>query len=193
MPANINPNTTTVPDTIPVPKSTPLLRRGSEGDGVKEVQAQLNKVRSNNSQKLSVDSVFGKLTQSRVKDFQNSQIPPLPSDGIVGPQTRAAIDRALSAKASAGTSLLKVGSNGAPVTTIQQKLGRYYEGKVDGDFGPMTKDALIAFQKDYNSGVLDPSSPTPKPPKSPLLVDGIYGPDTVKALDEIIKKKGSLN
>jgi peptidoglycan hydrolase-like protein with peptidoglycan-binding domain len=48
------------------------------------------------------------------------------------------------------TSLMK-GSSGSQVTELQtalQKLG-FYSGKIDGSFGPVTKSAVIAFQKRY--------------------------------------------
>lgn len=56
---------------------------------------------------------------------------------------------------------LKVGSKGADVKTLQKKLGI----TVDGDFGPKTKAAVVAFQKKHS-----------------LIADGVVGSQTWAAL-----------
>lgn len=62
--------------------------------------------------------------------------------------------------------MLRMGSKGARVRELQALLVRAgYAIKVDGDFGPGTKDALKAFQAAHN-----------------LTVDGVYGPETEHAL-----------
>ena len=63
--------------------------------------------------------------------------------------------------------LSKMGSRGEEVRTIQTKLIRwgYLNDKVDGIYGPKTRDAVIWFQK-----------------KNGLTVDGIAGPATLKAM-----------
>ena len=58
----------------------PVLRRGSTGSEVAEVQAQLG---------ATVDGVFGPNTEARVKEFQLQS--GLTADGIVGPATWAAL------------------------------------------------------------------------------------------------------
>jgi len=62
---------------------------------------------------------------------------------------------------------LQEGSTGAAVAKLQAKLKKigFNPGRVDGDFGPATKAALIGFQK-----------------SSGLLADGIAGPRTQTAL-----------
>src|SRR5438309_230163 len=64
-------------------------------------------------------------------------------------------------------SVLKQGSTGPDVTALQTKLKQlgFDPGTVDGNFGPGTKAALIAFQKSKG-----------------LLADGIAGPQTMGAL-----------
>jgi peptidoglycan hydrolase-like protein with peptidoglycan-binding domain len=57
--------------------------------------------------------------------------------------------------------VIKLGSNGPGVTYLQKKLGI----TVDGDFGPNTKAAVVAFQKKHG-----------------LTADGIVGPKTWKAV-----------
>lgn len=58
--------------------------------------------------------------------------------------------------------MLRMGSSGAGVRELQRLLGRAgYAVKVDGDFGPTTKKAVMAFQKAQG-----------------LEVDGVVGPAT---------------
>ena len=63
--------------------------------------------------------------------------------------------------------LSKYGSRGEEVKQIQTKLKRwgYYNGNVDGIFGSQTLEAVKYFQR-----------------KNGLKVDGIAGPDTLKAM-----------
>lgn len=59
------------------------------------------------------------------------------------------------------------GSQGEKVWKLQERLQAlgYYEGEVDGQFGPGTRDAVIAFQK-----------------KNRLDADGMAGEETQKVL-----------
>ncbi|MCF4966903.1 peptidoglycan recognition protein family protein [Nostoc sp. CMAA1605] len=63
--------------------------------------------------------------------------------------------------------LLKLGSIGQDVIELQQKLADkgFSPGRIDGDFGENTRQAVIAFQRSVG-----------------LTDDGIVGPDTRKAL-----------
>ena len=63
--------------------------------------------------------------------------------------------------------LLREGDTGHAVVKLQARLKKvgFNPGRVDGDFGPATKAALIGFQK-----------------RSGLLADGIAGPRTLGAL-----------
>lgn len=62
---------------------------------------------------------------------------------------------------------LRTGSNGDDVVQLQARLAElgFLSGKADGDFGPATEAALIAFQKSKG-----------------LQADGIAGPNTLAAL-----------
>ncbi len=75
-------------------------------------------------------------------------------DGIIQTQTAQA-------------AVLKQGSRGTDVRTLQKKLKNwgYYKGSVDGIFGPKTKEAVKYFQR-----------------KNKLTPDGIVGTKTLKAL-----------
>ncbi len=68
---------------------------------------------------------------------------------------------------TASAAVLKQGSKGSEVTTMQRKLKNwgYYFGSVDGIFGAKTKEAVKYFQR-----------------KNGLSVDGIVGNQTKKAL-----------
>lgn len=63
--------------------------------------------------------------------------------------------------------VLKQGSSGTNVKTMQQKLKNwgYYSGKVDGIFGPQTRSAVLYFQR-----------------RNGLVADGIVGKKTLAAL-----------
>ena len=67
----------------------------------------------------------------------------------------------------ANAAVVKTGSRGQIVKTIQTKLKRwgYYNGSVDGIFGTQTKTAVMYFQR-----------------KNGLTVDGIVGSATAKAM-----------
>ncbi len=73
------------------------------------------------------------------------------------------------AQAALGDSTLKLGSRGQDVVELQTKINYvgFNVGKADGIFGPMTKQSVINFQRAYR-----------------LAVDGIVGPNTVKALNQ---------
>jgi hypothetical protein len=62
---------------------------------------------------------------------------------------------------------LRFGSGGSDVKKMQRLLSKIYGIKIDGDFGPVTHNALIKFQRENG-----------------LMPDGIYGPKTRAALEE---------
>lgn len=74
--------------------------------------------------------------------------------------------------------VLKVGSSGSQVRTLQTKLNNwgYDAGKVDGIFGSATKAAVIRFQK-----------------KNGLVADGIVGAKTAAALGMTLSSSSSSN
>ena len=78
----------------------------------------------------------------------------------------------------ADAAVVKVGSSGATVTTIQTKLKRwgYYTGSVDGIFGAKTKAAVQYFQR-----------------KNGLTADGIVGSATAKAMGISLSGTASSN
>ncbi|HEU5138439.1 MAG TPA: peptidoglycan-binding protein [Bacillales bacterium] len=72
--------------------------------------------------------------------------------------------------AELGDETLHQGMTDQDVKPLQRQLKDfdYYDDKVDGSYGPITFDAVSAFQKDYG-----------------LLVDGIFGPKTFDALKKV--------
>ncbi len=64
----------------------PLLRRGSQGSTVRELQ---NRLQSHGFSPGTIDGIFGAMTEAAVKAFQRSRS--LTVDGIVGPQTWGAL------------------------------------------------------------------------------------------------------
>jgi hypothetical protein len=65
------------------------LQQGSQGTQVQFLQKLLNAQPDAPQPLLTVDGIFGSLTNAAVLDFQSQQ--GLATDGIVGPQTRAAL------------------------------------------------------------------------------------------------------
>ncbi|HEY2017917.1 MAG TPA: peptidoglycan-binding domain-containing protein [Bryobacteraceae bacterium] len=66
-----------------------VLRRGHYGDGIDLVQIALNAHPPSRFPSLKIDGIFGSNTERRVNEFQHDQH--LSEDGVVGPETRAAL------------------------------------------------------------------------------------------------------
>jgi peptidoglycan hydrolase-like protein with peptidoglycan-binding domain len=117
----------------------PTIKLGSSGPAVKLAQQRLDK----RGYHLAQDAIFGGVTKNRVTSYQtdrhNDTVQPLDIDGIVGPKTWARLDPPLT----------KEGAKGDAVKLLQHLLNDhgFSVGAVDGDFGPKTKAATIAFQK----------------------------------------------
>ena len=77
---------------------TEKLRWGSQGASVEQLQTALNE----HGTSLEVDGKFGKLTHGAVKDFQRSH--DLKIDGVVGPETRGALNGGGASISGGGTS-----------------------------------------------------------------------------------------
>ena len=112
------------------------LRQGSTGDAVSELQVLL--WRKGYLSNGDCDGNFGPKTLSAVKAFQ--AVHGLTVDGVVGPKTWAAFF---------GSNFNK--SDVSDIKAIQKKLQRlgYYDGEIDGRFGPKTRQALIDLQRFY--------------------------------------------
>jgi peptidoglycan hydrolase-like protein with peptidoglycan-binding domain len=162
--------------------SSTAVRRGSTGARVFALQERLAEL---GYYQGAIDGDFGAGTESAVIAFQSNN--GLVADGVVGPSTEAALrdSNAVSAiQASpaaspsapastfptAGDGLLELGESGREVIALQtqlQSLG-FYNGVVDGEYGPSTRDAVIAFQRSRG-----------------LVPDGVAGPQTIGLLDQL--------
>lgn len=77
-----SPTTPSLPAPDDSPKARAVLRRGSKGTDVRQLQSVLL---------VDVDGDFGPITERAVRDFQSTNR--LVVDGIVGPKTWAALDQ----------------------------------------------------------------------------------------------------
>lgn len=116
------------------------LNIGCNGSDVSQLQDDLN---LKGYYCGPADGKFGPRTQQAVTALQRES--KCEVDGIVGPQTRQALS-------AYQPRLLLQGCTGSDVARLQQTLNErgYYCGTVDGEFGPRTYQAVIAFQKDNN-------------------------------------------
>ena len=83
------------------PEGAELLREGARGNGVADLQVLLTGLGYTDARDrpLQGDGMFGPRTGEAVRAFQQAQ--GLPPDGIVGPETRGALDRAQKLKSDA--------------------------------------------------------------------------------------------
>jgi peptidoglycan hydrolase-like protein with peptidoglycan-binding domain len=160
--------TSTVSPSVPTINNGSILKKGSRGPSVEELQRKLTSLGFSTK---GIDGAFGNNTDQAVRQFQKSRR--LIADGIVGPATRKALNGikppTTSDKPSKGTisGTLKMGSRGTEIKTLQSTLTEkgYNTKGVDGIFGYNTHQAVRSFQKSKN-----------------LAADGIVGPATKKAL-----------
>jgi peptidoglycan hydrolase-like protein with peptidoglycan-binding domain len=139
------------PTTLSKPAPNRVVKLGSTGETVKQVQRILG---------LKVDGQFGPITDRAVRAFQAKN--GLLVDGIVGPITHAALAGGAPSKPAAPAKpplprWLRIGATGPAVKYIQSALGI----TADGIFGKITERHVREFQR-----------------ANGLLVDGIVGPIT---------------
>jgi peptidoglycan hydrolase-like protein with peptidoglycan-binding domain len=116
-----------------------VLRKGTSGEPVKRLQAKLG---------VEADGEFGSNTEKALKEWQAKYKNSLTPDGIAGPDTFMAMGLY-------ELVLLKEGTRGDAVKTLQEKLGV----AADGQFGP-------GAVRDYQQ-------------KNGLVADGMAGPATL--------------
>lgn len=146
--------------------SRDYLQQGDSGAAVKELQ-QLLISKGYSCGSAGADGDFGPSTLSAVKAFQKDN--GLVVDGIAGQLTMGKLKAG--SQVSQNPNDLQYGSQGNAVKTLQENLNKlgYDCGEPDGDFGPKTKSAVIAFQK--NKG---------------LVQDGIVGDITKSAINSAL-------
>ena len=151
---------------------TRLLRKGTSGSDVAELQGFLN-LRGHEAG--PVDGIFGSLTDLAVRAFQRNR--GLNADGVVGDQTRAEVRRIAQGGGFASLidpngRILRPGeARGEDVRILQEwlKVLGYDAGPFDGVYGTRTALAVSAFQDDAG-----------------LNADGKVGPSTRAALAEAL-------
>ncbi|MHC5674330.1 peptidoglycan-binding protein [Nostoc sp.] len=135
-----------------------LQKIGSSGGEVATSQRCLKKLGYFNG---PVSGKFASLTQNAVSKFQQANR--IPADGVVGISTQRALQRACQGRTSSINTtgrlrppsgqypVLSQGKTGAAVTRLQQRLRQlgYLNANPTGNFGPMTRDAVIQFQRNY--------------------------------------------
>ncbi|WP_445627814.1 peptidoglycan-binding protein [Nostoc sp. DSM 114167] len=135
-----------------------LQKIGSNGPEVSSSQRCLKKLGYFNG---PMTGKFASLTQNAVIKFQRANR--ISADGVVGVSTQRALQRACQSRISnrniGGASrspvgqypTLSQGKTGAAVTRLQQRLRQlgYFNTNPTGNFGRITKDAVIAFQRSY--------------------------------------------
>ncbi|MBQ9263351.1 MAG: peptidoglycan-binding protein [Clostridia bacterium] len=185
---------TAVPVATPTPitaKNVVVMRNGTTGEAVKRLQQRLMDLgyytcnvdgvynaddiaavrafQAKNS--LSIDGVAGLATQQRL--YSDSALPattvPLPT-AASNPNTdiiSAPITTVATATPAPSNEVLRIGSTGATVKALQQRLASlgYYTGKVDGQFGTGTAAAVTKFQR-----------------ANKLTADGVAGAKTLNKL-----------
>ena len=158
-----------------------VLRRGSSGSEVEQVQFWLSELAQFNSAlpELTVDGSFGAATERAVKIFQQEQ--GLTADGVVGQSTWNALYAAWVSMQSdlGGTAwpgvVLRRGDTGMDVRLVQYWLRLAAENyaalssiSVDGNFGAATQRAITGFQTLFG-----------------LTADGLVGRATWNKLNEV--------
>ncbi|WP_204152220.1 peptidoglycan-binding protein [Leptolyngbya sp. CCY15150] len=161
-----------------------FIRRGSTGAQVVALQERLAALGYYTG---GIDGDFGAGTDTALRAFQSRNN--LTVDGIVGPGTEAALRSSSAVAAAAPTppttpapttppvrvpdpddGILEFGESGPEVLTLQtllQSLG-FYQGGLDGIYGPGTRDAVTAFQR-----------------SQALTPDGVAGAQTRARLDQV--------
>ena len=131
------------------------LSIGDRGPAVAAWQRDVNRTRPGNP--IETDGIFGPRTQRATMIFQR-QVGLTPAGlGVVGPTTRAALERWVredrlvptpAPKASAAP-VLRLGDRGRAVAAWQRALNRVDRAALaaDGAFGPLTHQATVAFQR----------------------------------------------
>ncbi|MBC6449209.1 N-acetylmuramoyl-L-alanine amidase [Actinokineospora xionganensis] len=147
-----------------------VLRRGDGGPAVTEVRSTLLALGLLPSVTgMTEPGLFDQAMEHAVRAFQQQR--GLITDGLVGPATyRALRDATHQLGGRPLAFMVSAPITGDDVLTLQERLLElgYDAGRPNGVFGAQTESALRNFQRDYG-----------------LTVDGICGPETVRALRQL--------
>ncbi len=168
-----------------------MLKVGTKSEAVRQLQQNLKSLGYYDG---SITGNYGNLTKEAVYSFQRSN--GLSADGVAGAKTLAAIRSKLSKNGSSNstttvtstststsvssslgtaTALIE-GAKGSEVKKLQQMLAAlgFFSGNQTGNFGSLTKKAVIDFQKSKG-----------------LTADGIAGAKTLAAINAAYSSKSS--
>jgi peptidoglycan hydrolase-like protein with peptidoglycan-binding domain len=98
------------------------------------------------------NGIFDEPTQEAVRRFQQAK--GLTVDGVVGPQTRAALPAISQSNQSTAPAKASSRSN---IQALQRRLQAqgFYSGPIDGNWGPQTQAAVEAAQRAYSVSTKD--------------------------------------
>ncbi len=152
-----------------------VRRRGDVGPAVAEISSTLTALgllSAPDGHGAVQHAVFDQAVEHAVRTFQQQR--GLITDGVVGPATfRALRDATYHLGGRPLAYLVSAPMTGDDVFALQEKLLElgYDAGRADGTFGPQVELALRSFQRDYG-----------------LVIDGICGPGTIRALRQLAPK-----
>ena len=127
------------------------LARGSSGEAVRKLQ---NRLKALGYKPGDVDGKFGRTTEAAVMAFQS--INNLTVDGKAGPATQRKLYGS-SGKSAVSYATLWPDTESEAVRNMQYTLYElgYYDGAIDGKYGPTTTDAVRAFQIENSLSKVD--------------------------------------
>ncbi|BAZ13667.1 putative N-acetylmuramoyl-L-alanine amidase [Calothrix sp. NIES-4071] len=148
---------------VSIAEQSLAVSRGTSGGEVRSVQQCLRQL---GYFRGPITGNFGSQTQDAVTRFQRAN--GLPAVGSVGPRTQQLLRSQCNAGgSSSGSGVLRLGSRGQAVSNLQSNLSRlrFFNGPINGTFGPQTQDAVIRFQQ-----------------ANGLRADGVVGAGTLQAI-----------
>ncbi|RKL68034.1 glycoside hydrolase [Salipaludibacillus neizhouensis] len=171
-----------------------VMRQGTSNSDVTSLQAYLKKA---GFYEGSTSGKYGAPTVQAVRKFQQARS--LTVDGLAGPNTLARINAEINntsttkksdntdnkeaskdsnVSSSLSNVVLRQGSRGDKVRSLQTRLKDlgFLSGSADGVYGPQTSNAVKSLQRQAKIGV-----------------DGIFGPNTFKQLETIVKKDSNTS
>jgi peptidoglycan hydrolase-like protein with peptidoglycan-binding domain len=150
----------------PKPQMTIFLKEGNTGEEVEALQTMLSNIADMypNMLIVTINGIFDDATKTAVKEFQENV--GLDGTGIVDNNTwnklmavneKKFSDKVLPDYLDESYNVLKKGSKGKFVIKLQEYLNAMANKypslpklKVDGEFGPKTEAAVLAFQNLFN-------------------------------------------
>ncbi|MBD2163443.1 peptidoglycan-binding protein [Calothrix membranacea FACHB-236] len=146
----------------------PILLEGSQGPAVTRLQQRLQQL---GYFQANPTGKFGPITKDAVIAFQRNA--GLPADGITNRQTW---NRLLAPTSSPSNPVIPNTTSLAPqqIRELQEGLRQlgYLQANPTGNFGPLTRDALLRFQRDYQ-----------------LAVDGVADTQALQAVRGVVQNR----